>query len=153
MRIIFFLLDLRQIFNVLAVVAEGDVLGRVSLFLALRQIRFVGLFIPKVQHDLLGDGRLELGAVRSSMIASTMITSFSLTTCVEIKILRRVRAESSRRPPRHRATLARWRGDAHTARDLGVERLDRLRELRSQFAHALFFGLERRDGRDLLSLL
>ena len=29
--------------------------------------------------------------------------------CVEIKVLRRVRAESSRRPPRIDATPARWR--------------------------------------------
>ena len=29
-------------------------------------------------------------------------TRFAARTCVEIKVLRRVRAESSRRPPRHR---------------------------------------------------
>ena len=65
-------------------------------------------------------------------------------TCVEITFFRGVRAESSRRPPRHRRdasmldppdTLV----DFHTGRDLGVERLDRFSELRSQFAHALFF--------------
>ena len=39
-------------------------------------------------------------------------TSYEVDGCVEIKILRRVRAESSRRPPRHRAPPARWRGDA-----------------------------------------
>ena len=42
----------------------------------------------------------------------------STTTCVEIKILRRVRAESSRRPPRHRrdACSMAWRCRFFTAR-------------------------------------
>ena len=45
-------------------------------------------------------------------------TFFWLTTCVEIKILRRVRAESSRRPPRHRrdACSMAWRCRFLTAR-------------------------------------
>jgi hypothetical protein len=42
----------------------------------------------------------------------------SPVTCVEIKILRRVRAESSRRPPRHRrdACSMAWRCRFLTAR-------------------------------------
>ena len=76
--VVLLLLDLRQIFNVLAVVAERDVLRSVSLFLTLRQIRLVGRFISEVQHDLLGDGRLEFRAVRARMIAATMITPFPL---------------------------------------------------------------------------
>ena len=43
---------------------------------------------------------------------------YVVTTCVEIKILRRVRAESSRRPPRHQrdACSTAWRCEFLTAR-------------------------------------
>ena len=42
----------------------------------------------------------------------------SVNSCVEIKIFRRVRPESSRRPPRHRrdACSMAWRGGSLTAR-------------------------------------
>ena len=47
----------------------------------------------------------------------TLINCF-VNTCVEIKILRRVRAESSQRPPRHRrdACSMAWRCQFLTAR-------------------------------------
>ena len=46
------------------------------------------------------------------------VAGFTVTSCVEIKILRRVRAESSRRPPRHRrdACSMAWRCRFLTAR-------------------------------------
>ena len=44
-------------------------------------------------------------------LSRVSFVSTPVTTCVEIKILRRVRAESSRRPPRHRrdACSTAWR--------------------------------------------
>ena len=43
---------------------------------------------------------VDVTATYAAIAAATVV--FVVTTCVEIKILRRVRAESSRRPPRHR---------------------------------------------------
>jgi len=52
--------------------------------------------------------------MQSATIASKILLDVGVSphmTCVEIKILRRVRAESSRRPPRHRrdACSMTWR--------------------------------------------
>ena len=52
---------------------------------------------------------VDVAATQAALLAATVV--FVVTTCVEIKILRRVRAESSRRPPRYRrdACSMAWR--------------------------------------------
>ena len=52
-----------------------------------------------------------LCAVYSFIVAFALMKGLMVVICVEIKILRRVRAESSRRPPRHRrdACSMAWR--------------------------------------------
>ena len=65
--------------------------------------RFPGLARPReedvIEHEIIQTGPRELTIETHDYEAheSTMVLP-----CVEIKILRRVRAESSRRPPRHR---------------------------------------------------
>ena len=55
---------------------------------------------------------------KMNRFAASLLTSTMVLICVEIKILRRVRAESSRRPPRHRraACSMAWRCRFLTAR-------------------------------------
>ena len=60
-----------------------------------------------------------LACAAASPFVCVVITGFNaVDTCVETKILRRVRAESSRRPPRHRrdACSTAWRCEFLTAR-------------------------------------
>ena len=69
----------------------------------------------------------------------------SFTTCVEIKLLRRVRAESSRRPPRHRrdACLMAWR-----CRFLTTRRSQHGRRLTGWFPHRCHPRRKRRLHQD-----
>ena len=75
---ILLLLDLGQIFNVLPMVSEGNVFTRFALGVAFREVGLVGGFIPEVEHNFLGDGRLEFGTVRARVVAAAMITTLAL---------------------------------------------------------------------------
>ena len=66
--------------------------------------------------DLAGERALDVAgesyrAAKEAARLATAMAQHAVTVCVEIKILRRVRAESSRRPPRHRcdACSMAWR--------------------------------------------
>ena len=73
--------------------------------------------------DLAGERALDIAgesyrAAKEAARLATAMAQHAVTVCVEIKILRRVRAESSRRPPRHRcdACSMAWRCRFLTAR-------------------------------------
>ena len=58
-----------------------------------------------------------LCAVYSFIVAFALMKGLMVVICVEIKVLRRVRAESSRLPPRHRRDAPDTLVDFHTAND------------------------------------
>ena len=71
-----------------------------------------------IQHTQVLYKRALVEPFLDALEAAQHVTQRPVLGCVEIKILRRVRAESSRRPPRHRrdACSMAWRCKFLTAR-------------------------------------
>ena len=111
-----------QLFEALDADSTGLVRRNEVLRLAHGRLRRVDLELAFDHADLAGDGVVTKDEFKCALLATRGdLVAQLVDTCVEIKILRRVRAESSHRPPRHRrdACSMAWRcrfltGTRHT---------------------------------------